>query len=146
MVTLTQVNDHYLYIHATHRTQVVGSYECLGAHPMFNMHANFMNKECKLQMHGVLGHVCFPTRSKKITKKTSTTKAITFVLFIVELSILEHMKRSWHQSCSPILSKKSKICFIPCWVCFCCACLFLCFFLPGGGNSLIDILTIPSSP
>ena len=93
--------------------------------------------------HGVLGHVCFPTRSKKNTKKTSTTKTITFVLFIVELSTLEHLKRSWHQSCSPILSKKSKICFIPCWVCFCCVCLYLCFFLPGGGKT--DILQSPAA-
>ena len=94
-------------------------------------------------MHGVLGHVCFPTRSKKNTKKTSTSKAITVVLFIEELSTLEHMKRSWHQSCSPILSKKSKICFIPCWVCFCCVCLFLCFFLPGGDKT--DILQSPAA-
>ena len=93
-------------------------------------------------MHGVLGHVCFPTRSKKNTKKTSTTKAITFVLFIVELSILEHMKRSWHQSCSPVLSESPKSVLYPV-VCFRCFWLFFVFFLPGGGKT--DILLSPAA-
>ena len=59
---------------------------------------------------------------KGFTGRTS----ITFVSCPVELSNLVglQMKRSWNQSCAQILSKMSKIGFIPFWVQGLCSSLF----------------------
>ena len=50
--------------------------------------------------------VCFATWLKN-TKKVKQQKTLhnNFVLLIVELSNLGHMKTSWNQSCSPIINE-----------------------------------------